>query len=152
MKLFDRSGGHWLFWWSAIYLAVGMYSIFVEKFVRFELIEFAWFCIIALPLTYNPLARWLNMKENTMFDWIKGKDKTPSNVVPFPEPKETPKVPYLVPPAPKPAPTTYYTFGLTNDNRVSFTIGYATLLMNDVGVDQLITQLEFYRDQLRAEQ
>jgi len=152
MKLFERSAGHWLFWWSAVYFAVAMLDLFVFKLGLSPWVQIIWLSIIALPLTYNPLARWLNMKENHMFDWIKNKDKTPSNVVPFPEPKETPKVPYLVPPAPKPEPKTYYTFGLTNDNRVSFTIGYATLLMNDVGVDQLITQLEFYRDQLRAEQ
>jgi hypothetical protein len=109
--------------------------------------------MVALPLMCNPLARWLNMKENTMFDWMK-KNKIPSNVVPFPGstkphlPKELPE------PAPKPEKVskTYYTFGLTDDNRVSFTMGYTTITMNAAGVDQLISQLEFFRDQLHTEQ
>ena len=147
--IWQPTAGYWLFYASALYLAIGMYSIFIEKFAPFELIECAWLCIIALPLVCNPLARWLNMKENRMFDWLKGKNKMPENVVPFPTP-----APKLVepPPAPKPEPKTYYTFGLTDDNRVSFTMGYTTLTMNATGVDQLITQLEFFRDQLYTEQ
>jgi hypothetical protein len=87
------------------------------------------------------------MKENHMFDWMK-KNKLPANVVPFPTP--APKL--VEPPTPqKPEPKTYYTFGLTDDNRVSFTMGYTTLTMNAPGVDQLITQLEFFRDQLHGE-
>jgi hypothetical protein len=72
-----------------------------------------------------------------MFDWMK-KTKIPENVEP-PEPT-------------KPEPKTYYTLGLTNDNRVSFHIGYTTLSMTAAGVDQLISQLEFYKDQLHTEQ
>jgi hypothetical protein len=146
MKLFERSGGYWLFWWSAVYFVFGMLSLFVFKTDWFPLTQLAWLCIIALPLVCNPLARWLNMRENHMFDWLKGKNKMPENVVPFPAP-----VPKLVepPPAPqKPEPKTYYTFGLTNDNRVSFTMGYTTLTMNVGGVDQLIKQLEFFKNQL----
>jgi hypothetical protein len=80
-----------------------------------------------------------------MFDWFKKRDY--SNVIKFPEPKIVPEVPHVEPPAPK----TYYTFGLTDDNRVSFTMGYTTLTMNSVGIDQLIAQLEFFRDQLDQE-
>jgi hypothetical protein len=71
--IWQPTAGYWLFYASAIYLAIGMYSIFVEKFAPFELIQVVWLCIIALPLVCNPLARWLNMKENHMFDWLKGK-------------------------------------------------------------------------------
>jgi hypothetical protein len=56
------------------------------------------------------------------------------------------------PEPPKPESKTYYTFGLTNDNRISFTMGYTTLTMNSVGVDQLITQLEFYKSQLQQDE
>ena len=85
-----------------------------------------------------------------MFDLFK-KNKMPVNVVPFPTPAlSAPKL--VEPPAPKkPDPKTYYTFGLTDDNRVSFTMGYTTLTMNAPGVDQLITQLEFFKDQLHQE-
>jgi len=83
-----------------------------------------------------------------IFDWFKGKDKMPSNVVPFPEPREYPKI---VPPRPesKPEPKIYYTFGLTDDNRLTFTMGYTTLTMNNAGVEKLIEQLEFFKSQLR---
>ena len=83
-----------------------------------------------------------------MFDWMK-KNKMPENVVPFPAP-----APKLVepPPVPKPEPKTYYTFGLTDNNRISFTMGYTTLTMNSAGVQQLIDQLEFFKDQLRDEE
>jgi hypothetical protein len=148
MKLFERSGGCWLFWWSAVYFIIGMADLFVLKTDLFPLTQFAWLCIIALPLVCNPLARWLNMKENTMFDWMK-KNKMPDNVVPFPAP--APKL--IEPPAPpKKESKTYYTFGLTDDNRLAFTMGYTTLTMNSAGVDNLISQLEFFKDQLHEEQ
>jgi hypothetical protein len=122
----------------------------VLKTDLFPLTQLAWLCIIALPLFFNPLARWLNMKENTMFDLFK-KNKMPANVVPFPAPKETTKMPHVVPPAPEPEPKIYYTFGLTDDNRVTFQLGYTTLTMKRAGVQQLIEQLEFFRDQLHDE-
>lgn len=81
-----------------------------------------------------------------MFDWFKGKNKITDNVVPFPEPKVYPKIPEVAPPASEPK--VYYNFGLTDDNRVSFTMGYTTLTMNNVGVQQLIDQLEFFKSQL----
>ena len=77
--------------------------------------------------------------------------KKPNNVVPFPEPKAVPDVPCVKPPEPKKEPKTYYTFGVTDDNRVSFQMGYTTLAMTKLGVDQLIEQLEFYRDRLEEE-
>ena len=48
-------------------------------------------------------------------------------------------------------PKTYYTFGLTDDNRLSFTMGYTTLTMNRPGVQHLIDQLEFFKNQLPKE-
>ena len=83
-----------------------------------------------------------------MFDWFK-KDKLPSNVVPFPELKAIPSAP-TAPPDKKP--TTYYSFGLTDDNRLNFTMGYTILTMNHAGVQNLIDQLEFFKSQLHEEQ
>ena len=83
-----------------------------------------------------------------ILNWFKGKNKMPDNVVPFPKPAE---VPYIEPPAPKPEPKTYYTFGLTDDNRLSFTMGYTTLTMNHTGVQNLIDQLEFFKNQIDTE-
>jgi hypothetical protein len=81
-----------------------------------------------------------------MFDWIKGKNKMLSNAVPFPERKEIPETPEAVK-----EPRTYFTFGLTDDNRVSFSMGFNTLTMNAVGAQQLIDQLEFYKNRLDTE-
>jgi hypothetical protein len=153
MKLFARSGGHWLFWSGFLYLSLTAVVAFSPYRDYTMLVQLVWLIMVALPLVCNPLARWLNMKENTMFDWMK-KNKMPANVVPFPGstkphlPKELPE------PTPKPEKVskTYYTFGLTDDNRVSFAMGYTTITMNAAGVDQLITQLEFFRDQLHTKQ
>ena len=150
MKLFERSGGHWLFWSGVCYISVAL-IIAISPYSQYTwYIQIVWLSILSLPLVCNPLARWLNMKENHMFDWMK-KNKLPKNVVPFPVPKSVPKVPYIEPPAPKQEPKTYYTFGITDDNRVSFSMGYTTLTMNHAGVQNLIDQLEFFKDQLHNE-
>jgi len=149
MKWFERSGGYWLFWWSAVYFIIGMLDLFVLKTDLFPLTQIAWLCIIALPLVYNPLARWLNMKENKMFDPF-NRNKMPKNVVPFPT---TESVEPVEPPAPKEKdPTTYYSIGHTDDNRVTLRMGYTTLTMNSAGVQNLIDQLELYQSQLHKEQ
>ena len=140
MKLFERSGGCWLFWWSAVYFIIGMIDLFVLKTDWFPLTQLAWLCIIALPLVCNPLARWLNMKENHMFDMFKKK----SNVVAFPE-KD---VPYVEPPKKEEPVTTYYRLGLTSNGRVSFQMGYSEITMNAGGIDNMIKQLKVFRDQV----
>jgi len=101
---------------------------------------------MSLPLFCNPLARWLNLRENHMFDWMKMKKD--EKVIPFPEPKS---VPYIAPPEPKKEPKTYYTFGITDDNRVTFTIGYTTLTMTKLGVQNLIEELEFFKGRVSDE-
>ena len=79
-----------------------------------------------------------------MFDWFK-KDKT-SNVIPFPEKKEDYITPSLAEDQ-KPA-VTFYRLGITNNNRVSLQMGYSEITMNADGVNNLIKQLEVFRDQL----
>lgn len=82
-----------------------------------------------------------------MFEWFK-KDKTPSNVVQFPE---SPKaVPYVEPPE-KPA-TVFYRLGVTDNNRVAFQMGYCEITMNKQGVQNMIDQLEFFKEQLYDEE
>lgn len=149
MKLFERSGGHWLFWWSVLYFIAGMLNMFVFNDQDwFPGLQIAWLALIALPLTYNPLGRWLNMKENRMFDWF-NKDKTVDNVLPFPG-KQNPYTPYIAPPEPKPKePEIHYKIGHTNDNRISFIMGYTTLTMNKQGCEDLIAQLELFKNQLQ---
>jgi len=75
-----------------------------------------------------------------MFDWFK-KDK--GNVVNFP-------TPYVVPPVtpPEEPATIFYRIGSTDKNRISFQMGYSEITMNRAGVDNMIKQLETFRDQL----
>jgi len=143
--MFERSGGLWLFGWSIVYFIAGMINLFVFKTDWFPLTQLAWLCIIALPLVCNPLARWLNMKENHMFDIFK-KKKLPENVVPFPAPKAVPQATPQQEPE-KPA-TTYYRLGITSNGRVSFQMGYSEITMNVGGVNNMIQQLEIFRDQI----
>jgi hypothetical protein len=83
-----------------------------------------------------------------MFDWFKKPGY--SNVLPFPESKAVAPV---EPPAPKEKEaTTYYSIGHTDDNRVSLRMGYTTLTMNSAGVQNLIDQLELYKNQLHQEE
>ena len=84
-----------------------------------------------------------------MFDWFKKREY--SNVVKFPELKP---VEPIDPPTPKQEknPTTYYSIGHTDDNRVTLRMGYATLTMNYDGVQTLIDQLELYQSQLHKEE
>jgi hypothetical protein len=101
-----------------------------------------------------------------MFDWFKNKDKEKyptladlpdankaydeaNNVVKFPEPKAVPKMPEVVPPADKPA-TIYYRFGVTDNNRLAFQMGYSEITMNRQGCQDLIDQLTFFMNQLEA--
>jgi hypothetical protein len=80
-----------------------------------------------------------------MFDWFKKRDY--SNVLKFPERKE---VPYIEPPAEHEKPAqTYYRLGITSNSRVSFQMGYSEITMNADGVDNMIKQLQVFRDQVR---
>lgn len=84
-----------------------------------------------------------------MFDWFKGdKDKEPSNVLKFPDPKETAKMPYVEPPKKEEPATVYYRFGITDKNRLAFQMGYSEITMNKEGVRNLIDQLTFFMNQL----
>jgi hypothetical protein len=147
MKLFGRTSGYYLFWTGFVYFWAGMYFAFTHA-APVEYATLGFMLTLSVPLLFPPVARYFNM-EPMMFDFFKKRDY--SNVVKFPVPTVVPDTPYIEPPSPKPEPKTYYTFGLTNDNRVSFTMGYTTLTMNEVGIQQLIDQLEFFQSQLREE-
>ena len=93
-----------------------------------------------------------------MLNWFKGKTakeyldeaKAKSNVVPFPKEPEHGGGDgggYL-PPEPKKPPVTFYTLGMTSENRLEFKMGYSAITMNYGGVTNLIKQLEVYQKQL----
>ena len=146
MKLFGRTGGHWLFWCGFIYLFGGMAVAFSSYRQYTILVEMVWLVSISLPLLCNPLARWLNMKETHMFDFFK---KKPSNVVQFPE--QTPKMPQIEPPKKEEPAKIFYRLGLTDNNRVAFSMGYSEITMNKGGCQQMIDQLIFFQSQLYDE-
>ena len=113
------------------------------------LVELVWLVMVALPLVCNPLARWLNMKENNMFDVFKKKNKLPDNVVPFPkEPAHGGGDGGNTPPEPKKPAVTYYTLGMTSENRLEFRMGYSAITMNYGGICNLMDQLETFKKQL----
>ena len=68
-----------------------------------------------------------------------------------PESKTVPPMPEVKPPKEEKPAQTYYRIGLTSDNRVSFQMGYSEITMNAAGVDNLIAQLELFKDQLVSE-
>ena len=147
-----------MFWTGALYFAVGMYCIFVNNFVPVWLAQIVWVSMLCLPFAIPPFGRWLNMDitwDKNMFNLFKNKDKMKDNVVEFPEQKNQNKAPpgYYSAPAPKkPEPekpvTTYYRLGITSNGRVSFQMGYSEITMSATDVDNMIAQLEVFRDQV----
>jgi hypothetical protein len=70
-----------------------------------------------------------------------------SKVIQFPELKVAPPpMPEVEPPA-----KIFYRLGLTDNNRVALSMGYSEVTMNKVGVENLIQQLQVFRDQLTDE-
>lgn len=73
-----------------------------------------------------------------MFNWFKKIDMPTTTPVSDIEPPE------------KPA-TVFYRIGTTDQNRVSFQMGYSEITMDKKGVDNMIRQLAVFRDQLTDE-
>lgn len=155
--IFGRSGGHYMFWTGAIYLAVGMYCIFVENVVPVWIAQAVWITALCLPFAIPAFGRWLNMNvtwDQKMFNFGK-KNKEADNVVKFPKlTQPIPPMPEVQPPAPpkveEPA-KIYYRLGLTDNNRVAFSMGYSEITMNKEGCQQMIDQLTFFQSQLYDE-
>ena len=146
MKLFDRTGGHWLFWCGVFYISVTVLVALSPYRDYTLLVQLVWIISISLPLVCNPLARWLNMKETYMFDMFK---KKPSNVVPFPkEPEHGGGDGGGYNPEPKKPAVTYYSLGMNSDNRLEFKMGHSAITMNHGGITNLIEQLKTFQKQL----
>jgi hypothetical protein len=65
-----------------------------------------------------------------------------SKVIPFPELKTVPA------PEPEKPAKIFFRLGLTDNNRVAFSMYYGEVTMTSVAVQKLIDQLEFYKGQL----
>jgi hypothetical protein len=79
--------------------------------------------------------------------------KDGAEVLKFPELKTVPKMPEVKKPEPpkeEPA-KIYYRLGLTDNNRVAFSMGYSEITMNREGCQQMIDQLKFFQSQLSDE-
>lgn len=84
-----------------------------------------------------------------MFDMFK---KKTSNVVPFPKQEETQHGGGdgggYVPPTPKAPSVTYYTLGLTSENRIEVKVGNSAVTMSYAGLVNFMEQLEVFKKQL----
>lgn len=153
MKLFGRSGGYWLFWVSAIYLALGTYFIYNKNVPDYSSAFYV--LALGLPFIFPPLGRWLNMDVRwdmsflSFLGWQKMAEDA-SKVVDFPKPKVVPPVPEVQPSKEEPA-KIFYRFGVTDNNRLAFQMGYSELTMNKQGIQNLIDQLTFFQSQLYDE-
>jgi len=75
--------------------------------------------------------------------------KDGADVLEFPKLKA---VPYVDPPKPKEEPAKiFYRLGLTDNNRVAFSMGHMEITMNHEGCQQMIDQLKFFQSQLQDE-
>lgn len=149
MRLFERHGGYWLFWCSAIYLALGLYCALYYKDIPPAAVQLPWLFVIAGPFLIPSLGRWLNMSvdwDKKMFNWLTNKKE--SNVVPFPAQAEYGDGDSPPPQEPKKPAVTYYSLGMTSENRVELKMGYSAITMNHDGLCNLIDQLEVFKKQL----
>jgi hypothetical protein len=103
---------------------------------------------------------------NKMFEWFKNSfgsreystetDKSDlekvandmSKVIPFPELKAVP----TPEPEPEKPGRVFYRLGLTDNNRVAISMYYGEITLNAAGVQSLIDQLEFYKNQLSEDE
>lgn len=148
--LFQRTGGHWMFWTGFIYLAVGVTCALYYKDIRSEVIQLTWIMFLAMPFYFPPLGRWLNMDvtwDKNMFNLF-GKKESTDNVYNLPTPKAVPPMPEVKKEEPA---KIFYRLGLTDNNRVAFSMGYSEITMSKEGVQQMIDQLTFFQSQLYDE-
>jgi len=81
-----------------------------------------------------------------MLDWFKKFNR--GNVIKFPEPK----TPYVEPPTlVEPSARVFYRLGVTDKNLLALQMGPMEITMTKAGVQNLIEQLQVFRDQLDDE-
>lgn len=84
-----------------------------------------------------------------MFDLFKNKDKD-NNVYNLPPPKLVPPMPEVEPP--KEEPKIFYRIGVTDQNRVAFSMGHMEITMNKRGCQHMIDQLTVFMDQVEDDE
>jgi hypothetical protein len=158
MKLFGRTGGHYLFWTGFVYLfaGVGLLALGFKEYAVYA--SPTWITVLSLPFVIPPFGRWLNMNidwDKNMFDFFRrrtAKDylDEASNVYKLPAPKLVPPMPEVAPPKEEPA-KIFYRIGATDQNRVAFSMGQMEITMNREGCQQLIDQLTVFMNQIKDE-
>lgn len=149
MKLFGRTSGYYMFWTSFIYFWVGMYLAFTHS-GHTEYASLGFVLALSVPLIFPPVARYFNM-DPVMFDFFKFKknvEEEASNVYNLPKPKLVPPMPEVELPKKEEPAKIFYRLGLTDDNRVAFSMGYSEITMNHAGCQQMIDQIKFFQSQL----
>lgn len=91
-----------------------------------------------------------------MFDFFRRKTAkeymdAASNVYNLPKPKAVPPMPEVEPPKKDSEAKIFYRLGLTDNNRVAFSMGYSEITMNKEGCQQMIDQIAFFQSQLYEE-
>ena len=84
-----------------------------------------------------------------MFNWFgrKGTNAGHDNVYNLSTPKSYPEMPEVKEPKEEPG-KIYYRLGLTDNNRVAFSMGYSEVTMNRRGCQDLIDQIKFFQSKL----
>jgi hypothetical protein len=86
-----------------------------------------------------------------MFDFFRRKsakeylETAKDNVYNLPKPKAVPPMPEVEKEEPA---KIFYRLGLTDNNRVAFSMGYSEITMNKEGCQQMIDQIAFFQSQL----
>ena len=109
---------------------------------------FDWFDKLFKRREYPTYPTWKDIPDwNKVEDDMKTVGDDMSKVIQFPALKAAPE------PAPEPEQPAkiFYRLGLTDNNRVAFSMGYSEVTMNSAGVQRMIDQLEFYKSQLEDE-
>jgi hypothetical protein len=109
---------------------------------------FDWFDKLFRRREYPTYPTWEDVPPwNKVEDDMQKAGDDMSKVIQFPELKAVPEPQ----PEPEQPAKIFYRLGLTDNNRVAFSLSYGEVTMNRDGVQRLIDQLEFYRDQLDEE-
>lgn len=158
MRLLKRDGATWIFSISAVYFIVGMWSLYAGSPTAW--LPPLYIIVLSMPFWFPPLGRAINLSVDwdlKMFDFFRRKtakeylDEAKDNVYTLPKPKLVPPMPEVEPPKKEEPAKIFYRLGLTDNNRVAFSMGYSEITMNKEGVQQMIDQLEFFQSQLYDE-
>jgi hypothetical protein len=111
--------------------------------------NFDWFDKLFRRREYPTYPTWKDVPPwNKVEDDMSKIGEDMNKVIQFPELKAVPEPQ----PEPEQPAKIFYRLGLTDNNRVAFSMGYSEVTMNRAGVQRMIDQLEFFKGQLDEEE